>query len=255
MTADPRSRRLRAGVLLAWLALAVALLAAATPLFSALGYRLQWWSLRPSLQAMPWAAGFGLGAVVAGALATGLLWRAGVARPLWAAGLALAAGLAVATPLLLTYNRAQSVPRIHDISTDTERPPAFVAVLPLRAGARNPVAYDPAVAKQQKVGYPDIAPLTLSQPPARAFELALQAVHAAGWTLVAALPQEGRIEATDRTRLFGFIDDIVVRVEPQGAGSRVDVRSLSRVGLSDLGTNAARVRGYLARLQTASGAG
>ncbi len=255
MTADSRSRSQRAGELLAWLALAAALCAVATPLLAALGYRLRWWSLRPSLQAMPWAAGLGLGAVVAGTLATALQWRGAAARPRWAAWVALAAGLAVAVPLGLTYSRAQSVPRIHDISTDTERPPAFVAVLPQREGARNPAAYDPAVAKQQKAGYPDIAPLTLPQTPAQAFELALQAVHAAGWTLVAAVPQEGRIEATDRTRLFGFIDDVVIRIEPQASGSRVDVRSLSRVGVSDLGTNAARVRGYLARLRGASGAG
>ena len=66
--------------------------------------------------------------------------------------------------------------------------------------------------------------------------------------IVASDPQSGRIEATDTTFWFGFKDDVVIRVAPAGDGSRVDVRSLSRVGLSDVGTNAARIRKYLAAL-------
>ncbi len=69
------------------------------------------------------------------------------------------------------------------------------------------------------------------------------------WTIVAEVPDEGRIEATDTTALFGFKDDIVVRVRPAGNGSRVDVRSVSRIGSSDVGTNARRIEAYLDRLR------
>ena len=68
---------------------------------------------------------------------------------------------------------------------------------------------------------------------------------------MAAVPAEGRLEATARTRWFGFRDDVVVRVRPDGAGSRVDVRSVSRVGRSDLGTNARRIRGFMDALRSA----
>ena len=90
--------------------------------------------------------------------------------------------------------------------------------------------------------------LDVSDPPARAFERALDAARGQGWEIVASVPADGRIEATDTTRFFGFKDDVVVRVKPEGSGSRVDVRSLSRVGKSDVGKNASRIRAYLRAL-------
>ena len=70
-----------------------------------------------------------------------------------------------------------------------------------------------------------------------------------GWEVVAADPAAGRIEAVATTFWFGFKDDIVVRVAPAGAGSLIDARSKSRVGVGDLGTNAQRLRAYLERLK------
>ena len=151
--------------------------------------------------------------------------------------------LAVAAPPLIMYWRLQSSPKIHDITTSIDNPPTFEAVLPLRQGARNPVDYAAATGAEQRKGYPDIVPLTLSLPPAAAFARALDAARAMGWDIVASKP-DTRIEATDTTLLFGFKDDVVVRVAPQGSGSVIDVRSLSRVGGSDFGTNAQRVRSY-----------
>ena len=146
--------------------------------------------------------------------------------------------------------KASRVPAIHDVTTDTMQPPPFLAVLPLREGALNPVEYGgPDVAAKQKQAFPDIEPLTLNLPPARAFDRALAAARAMGWELVASDPAGGRIEATDTTFWFGFKDDVVIRVTPQPNGSRVDVRSLSRVGGGDIGANAARVRKYLAALK------
>jgi uncharacterized protein (DUF1499 family) len=141
-------------------------------------------------------------------------------------------------------------PPIHDISTDTEDPPQYVAVLPLRADAPNTTVYGgEKIAVQQRAAYPELQPYEMNVPPAEAFERALAAVRAMGWDLVAAEPAEGRIEATDTTFWFRFKDDVIVRIRPAGTGSRVDVRSLSRVGGGDVGTNAARIRAYLERLR------
>jgi len=146
--------------------------------------------------------------------------------------------------------KASRVPPIHDVTTDTMQPPPFLAVLPLREGALNPVEYGgPDVAAQQKKAFPDIVPLTLKLSPARAFDRALAAARAMGWDLVASDPAGGRIEATATTFWFGFKDDVVIRVTPESDGSRIDVRSLSRVGGGDIGANAARVRKYLAALK------
>ena len=142
--------------------------------------------------------------------------------------------------------KASRVPAIHDITTDTVQPPAFIAVLPLRDGAVNPVDYGGAdVAAKQQKAFPDIVPLTLNLPPDRAFDRALAVARTMGWDLVASDPTGGRIEATDTTFWFGFKDDVVVRVTPQANGSRIDVRSLSRVGVGDIGANASRIRRYL----------
>ncbi len=143
-------------------------------------------------------------------------------------------------------------PAIHDITTDTVDPPLFVAVLPLRADAPNPTVYGgDAIASQQRAAYPDLQPLLVSEPPLKAYERALAAVRTMGWELVAEDAAAGRIEATDTTFWFRFKDDVVVRVRPEGTGSRIDVRSLSRVGGGDVGTNAARIKAYLDALKAA----
>jgi uncharacterized protein (DUF1499 family) len=118
----------------------------------------------------------------------------------------------------------------------------------LRRDAPNTAEYQPRTAALQRQAYPDIAPLLLKMPPHEAYARAEQAARAMGWDIVEASPPAQRIEATDTTWWFGFKDDIVIRVSPHADGSRVDVRSLSRVGTSDLGVNAARIRAYLRRL-------
>jgi uncharacterized protein (DUF1499 family) len=102
------------------------------------------------------------------------------------------------------------------------------------------------VAAVQKRAYPDLAPLTLAVPPDRAFARVQAAARSMGWRIVADVPADGRLEAIDTTRWFGFADDIVVRVTATPNGSRIDVRSASRVGRSDLGVNAKRIRAFLA---------
>ncbi len=193
------------------------------------------------------------GAALGGVLALSVLImtaRAKQWRSFSIAGFALVLSLVtVAIPLALKQ-KAQSVPAIHDITTDTGFPPAFVAILERRKDAANPPAYaGPEAAALQKQAYPDVEPLLLQVPVSGAYELALQAAHDSGWEIVAVSQVEGRIEATDTTRFWGFKDDIVVRISGQGHESRIDVRSKSRVGKSDVGANAERILKYLERIR------
>src|SRR5262249_23047848 len=143
-----------------------------------------------------------------------------------------------------------TTPPIHDITTDWENPPQFLAILPLREAEKaNPVAHEGAkVSDQQRKAYPDIAPLKLPVAPDEAFTRALKAVERRGAKIVAADPTAGRIEASERGRWFGFTDDLVIVIAAADKGSRVDIRSVSRVGRNDFGVNAARVRAYLAAI-------
>jgi uncharacterized protein (DUF1499 family) len=140
---------------------------------------------------------------------------------------------------------------IHDVSTDTANPPQFVALMPLRAAAKaaNSTDYDAKTAQLQKETYPDIGPLHLDLPPSQALDRTLAAARSMGWEIVASDPAQGRIEATATTFWFGFKDDIVVRLAAEETGSRVDVRSLSRIGSSDVGANAQRIRAYLEKVK------
>ncbi len=223
-------------------ALAVAMLAVAGPLT-----RAGVWHFRSGFTAMRYGAYLAHAALV---LALASLVAVRPARRALPA--ALAAVLLAAVAIVVPFRQMQAarrVPPIHDITTDLEDPPAFVAVLPLRAGAPNKAEYGgDSVAAQQRSGYPDLGPLRLAVPPAAAFARAAAAARTMGWEMVAADSAAGRVEATATTRWFGFKDDVVVRVRPDGAGSRVDVRSVSRVGGSDVGANAARIRAYLARV-------
>jgi uncharacterized protein (DUF1499 family) len=221
--------------------LAAALLLLAGPLV-----RLGAFDFRTGFTLLRWAAYFGLAAA---ALAVLLLPSRSARGGRGVLLAALVLGLGVAFVPWHWLREARRVPAIHDITTDTERPPEFVAVLPLRKAAPNPATYGGTeVALAQREAYPDIRPLFLELPPARAFDRALAAARDMGWEIVAADSASGRIEATATTTWFGFKDDVVVRVAPAAAGSRVDVRSVSRVGQSDVGTNARRIRSYMSRL-------
>ena len=158
---------------------------------------------------------------------------------------AVAGTVAVSIPASLLIGTAAAP--IHDITTDTATPPQFVAVVPLNTPGRT-VYEGEAIASQQRAAYPDLRPVTLAMPPAAAFTRAMEAVDEMGWELVDADPATGRIEATDTTFWFGFKDDVVIRVASDGDGSRIDVRSLSRVGGGDVGANANRIRRYVAAL-------
>jgi uncharacterized protein (DUF1499 family) len=221
-------------------------------LFSPLGYRAGLADLGVAFSMLRWGAYLGVAAAVVCGLALALLmlWPHGSRRafPLAAAGLVL--GVAAYGYPALLLAQARTVPPIHDITTDVTDPPAFEALGSARASAPNKAEYaGEEVARQQRDAYPDVRPVTLAVPPDMAFDRALTAANDLGWEVAHADERAGRIEATDTTFWFGFKDDVVIRVRESEQGSVVDVRSMSRVGQSDLGANAKRIRAFVARLE------
>lgn len=243
----------------ALLGLTIAILSISAAISSGFGHRLGAWHFTTGFLILRWAA---FGALAAIALSS---WGAFRARPqrkrrgFWHALLGLTLSLAVVSIPIYWLLMARSVPPIHDITTDTENPPAFSALLPVRAEAPNPSHYGgSSIAAQQQKAYPDIKPLRLPLNPKTTLDEALTIARSLGWNIIAVESRETekggiRLEATDTTLWFGFSDDVVVRITPLDNGSRVDVRSVSRVGRSDVGTNARRIRAFLAALKKRTG--
>jgi uncharacterized protein (DUF1499 family) len=213
------------------------------------GTRAEVWSWQTGIALMRYATYVGLAAGVGALILLVTLAIPAFRTHAWLPVTALVlAAIAVAPPLML-LSKAKAVPRIHDVSTDLTEPPAFVALLEARKASPNGAAYGGAqVAEEQRKAYGDIQPLLLKAPPADVMQKAIDAARSMGWQVAATDTAAGRLEATDTTFFFGFKDDIVVRIRAEGTGSRVDVRSVSRVGLSDLGANADRIRKFASKL-------
>lgn len=233
---------------IALLGFGVAVLAAVTMMAAALGYRLGFWSFRFALLTLTDYAAYA-------AFAGGAISLIGFGRSLPGSipGMVLSViGVVVGGyschTIYQQWVTVKSVPFIHDITTDTVDPPAFIAVVAAReAEGANPHDYaGEPVARQQECGYPDLTSLLAEADPATAYGRALEVAESMEWEIVAADRALGRIEATDTSTWYGFKDDIVIRVlaTDGDAGSRIDMRSLSRVGRSDVGVNAARIRAY-----------
>ncbi|MEX1032625.1 MAG: DUF1499 domain-containing protein [Cellvibrionaceae bacterium] len=226
-------------------------------LVAAAGVWFGWWDFRQGFSLLrsvntyaPWIAGAGL---VIGALVYlgSRHFKTGKGASL--AGLALVGTVAAALAYYVpeSYRPPEGTPPIHDISTDTDNPPVFVDIVPLRADAPNSYIYGDSpnltperLAELQKGAYPDIATRSFAEPKEQVFARALAAVDQLGWELVAQDPQAGRIEATDTTFWFRFKDDVVIRIREQNGQTLVDARSVSRVGTSDVGKNAQRLRAF-----------
>ena len=167
------------------------------------------------------------------------------------ASIAFVAAVAVMVPQARTAVRAMRSPPIHDITTDTDNPPKLVALLAERTAthALNGTDYSQTTAVLQKTYFPDIKPRDLQLTEQETFERVLALIGAQGWRVVASVPEQGRIEAVATTFWIGFNDDVVFRLTAVSpTETRVDMRSISRVGRGDIGTNAARVRAFLAAL-------
>ena len=204
-------------------------------------------------------------ALVVGAVG---LWRTRAASGRFGRGRAVVGaglGFVILAIAVRTLASAGNPPRINDITTDPDDPPVFVAAQKIAANRGRDLAYPgETFASQQREGYPDLAPIRVSDPPDAAFARAERAATALNWDITVRDPTTGVFEAVEVTRIFRFVDDIVVRVrmapasaaEPRAqraegerssegrAGSVIDVRSTSRDGKGDIGANAARIRAF-----------
>ena len=192
---------------------------------------------------------FGIG-LLAGmvALALGLVGLAATRASSGRAGRAqaltgLLLGAAVVACVAIAAGPGLGVPAINDLTTDPGDPPAFVD--PARGYTGEEFA------RAQREAYPDLAPIRFEGTPDAAFAAALAAAGQLGWEVVRQDAEEGTFEATDTTAIFRFVDDVAVRVRPDGGAAKIDLRSKSRDGKGDLGANAARIRAFRDALATA----
>jgi uncharacterized protein (DUF1499 family) len=249
---------------LSWLALGLSLGGVGGALVAGLGTGAGAWPYAAGLGALRYA----LYAAIAGGTLAIVAWflaRRTGARTMGTNALALLAAIAFAAYLGNQVATARSVPAIHEASTNLDDLPQFRA-LPLRSdhlqaipdqGRAELAALDPLNRWKalHREAYPDLRPLRLALPPAEVLRRVEQLARDRGWSIAAVDPQSGTVEATATTLFFRFKDDVVVRVRPDPAragGSIVDMRSISRVGRSDVGVNAKRVRDFLRNLEAAA---
>jgi uncharacterized protein (DUF1499 family) len=224
-------------------------------------HRLGWMSTG---LALPLFAVAVLGALVAFVLGIAALWniwqtgQSGAA----AAGVSATLAAAILAGALVIIVLGAGTPAINDVSTDLIDPPIFDIIASRRPGNANSIAYPgAAMAEVQRTQYPDIRPLDTRRSAAEAYTSVLAITTKIGWRVVASgAPGErgpiGEIEATDKTLVMGFVDDITIRIKPLGqAGARIDIRSASRYGERDFGRNASRVREFLELVRRAIEAG
>jgi uncharacterized protein (DUF1499 family) len=179
------------------------------------------------------------------------LWRTRATTGREGRGRALRGALLGAAILALIAGAAgsgRSVPAINDITTDPDDPPVFTHAGQIPDNAGRDLSYPPDFAARQRAGYPQLGPIKLAAPPSDAFQQSLRAAEALGWQVTASDPESGTLEATQTSRIFRFVDDISVRVRPDGTGSVIDVRSKSRVGRGDMGANAKRIQAFREKL-------
>ena len=213
--------------------------------------------LAPLLGFLVFAAALVLGSILT--LLLGLIalvvTRARAAQPVRPGRRAAVTATAIGAVLLVLFGvlaaRGGGVPAIHDVTTDPSDPPQFVASAGAPENRGRDLTYPHGkgdVTALQRAAYPDLEPIRLDVPPDEALHRAQRAAEELGWTVVEVDESDGRLEANATSRIFRFVDDIVVRVRQDAGGSIVDLRSTSRVGESDLGANAARIQAFRERL-------
>jgi hypothetical protein len=210
----------------------------------------------PALSTLAGALLLAAVAILLAAAAGVVIWREGFGGLRQAVIAAFIGFALIAYPAYLGA-RAYQLPPIYDVTTDPIDPPQFDAIARLRPRDANSVVYQGLYAAElQHTAYPDIEPEDTSATPQEAFDVAMKVIARRRWRVVDARPpqpptgrtpadiaaSDGIIEAVARTLVLGFPEDVVVRVRATADGSRIDVRSASRYGRNDIGSNAERVR-------------
>ena len=230
--------------MLAAICFGLAVLGGLAALLSGLGHRWGWWGFETGFMILRWAAAAGSGVAVVSLFTCVLALYRRAWRNLILAAIALPIALASAGVPISHMIQARSVPPIHDVTTNLDDPPKFITLSPYHQGAGNSARFS----THQLKAYPELAPVTYRLPPSQVFGPLLDVARGLGWEIVASVPAEGRIEASERSFWFGFTDDIVIRVRTHPNGAQVDIRSASRVGESDLGVNARRITAFVDKL-------
>jgi hypothetical protein len=241
---------------LAVASLRLSLLSVPILIITAIGHRLGMLDAMPTYVAM--ALGFSLAAlaVISALVAFEAIWRdgrhgAGAAIRGFILGLAVLSLAGVGAWKVIAY------PRLTDISTDTDDPPEFIAAIANRPADAAPiVGATDAEIDLQREAYPDIVSRHYPVDTVKVFDAAQAIVDRRGWTVFASVrppdeDQQGRIEAVATTLIFAFRQDVVIRIEPDGDGALVDMRSAARNGAHDLGADADRIRAFFTDLDEA----
>lgn len=218
-------------------------------LLSGYGYQWNFWELGTAFTILRYSAYTAIGLSV---ISLGSIWflRKEGFKVVSLSVIALLLMSTASITALYWQQKARSVPPIHDITTDLENPPEFVAMVRLRADAPNPPEYaGEESANYQREAYPHIQPLLLNTDIQDVMDEAVLLITERKWHLAAINRNDGRIEATEKLPWFGFKDDVVIRFSETGEGTRVDMRSKSRIGRSDIGVNADRIEKYLTDLK------
>ncbi|WP_372713745.1 DUF1499 domain-containing protein [Ilyobacter sp.] len=231
--------------LLSTLIVVISILCLGSVVISIIGVRGGWIGTRTAFTTIAYAAQAGIPILIAAVVI--LFLSRGNISSLIKSGLAV---LIVLIPVVGHYaNQPEKQlpgPPINDISTDTTNPPQFNAVIPLRPANSTSIEYPGAeTAARQKQLYPDIAPIESSLSSEQAFKRVLDIAKAMNWDIVSQDMNTGVIEAVASTVIFDFKDDIVIRIQSTESGSIVDIRSHSRIGRSDRGKNAERIRAFI----------
>jgi hypothetical protein len=240
LTEEPMSRLAAWSGRLGWFALAVAALSVAIVRSGVL-------EIVPALATFAAALLFAALAILLAFAAFVSIWRQGYTG-LGRAVTGLFLGIALLAYPGYLATRAIKLPMIYDVTTDPANPPRFSALAPLRP--RNLLDYPAAFAPLQHAGYPNVTPLQYDVPPKLVYDIALALVTKHKWRIADArgpgpARRDGVIETVARSLIMGFPNDIIIRITPVGAGSRVDIRSASRNPWPDLGSNASRVQSLL----------
>jgi uncharacterized protein (DUF1499 family) len=160
--------------------------------------------------------------------------------------------LVLAVPLWSLPDLLQ-LPRLYDVTTDIGSPPAFDRIGKIRQGQANPVRYEPSFGPLQTAAYPDIKPLYISRPIIDVYSAVHEVVKSLNWKVIDEQSPEnaktGYIEAVDRTFIFGFTDDVAIRITGSPKTAKIDIRSSSRFGQHDLGRNAKRIRRFMVEVK------
>lgn len=214
----------------------------------ALGARFGLWDFERGFQFMFTGVFVAAAVLVLGIAVFVFAWRAGRKDAAVPIGIGLLASIVALATMGYQYRLTTTVPPINDITTDLDDPPMFGA---LELRGEGVLDYVPDKGVAQREGYAHIATAESALAPDAALEKAISVAGDLGWDVLADTEGDGErtVEAMATTFWFGFVDDVVVRVRPSPTGSLVDVRSASRVGLSDLGANAARIDAFMARFE------